>query len=142
MDANEKVLDEFKKLIQQMGADMEESENRVLNQGANIVFRVARENTPVGKSRKGHIGGTMRKNWQRSHIQKTGGKKTVRIYNGIDYAFYVNNGHRVVRDKKTIGYAMGKFMLEKGIEAAENALPGLFEREMRRVAKKNGFQFK
>ena len=39
----------------------------------------------------------------------------IHLENDVDYASYVNDGHRVVRGGKTVGYAEGKHMLEKGV---------------------------
>ena len=44
------------------------------------------------------------------------GEIVIWLSNPMEYAPYVNNGHRIVRAKKVVGYMAGKRWLEHGIE--------------------------
>ena len=69
------------------------------------------------KRKTPHITGNLRRNWK-SDAQKDGRDVVVTIQNPVEYAAYVNDGHRIVsRSGKTIGQKEGKHMLEKGITA-------------------------
>ena len=57
--------------------------------------------------RKTHwISGNLRRRWS---------SRTEKGSNDVEYAPYVNDGHRIVRGGKTVGYAEGQHMLEKGV---------------------------
>ena len=56
-------------------------------------------------------GGTLRGAWQR---QNDGSFKQI-IYNNTSYAAHVEWGHRVVKGKKTVGFAKGRKMLHKAM---------------------------
>lgn len=72
------------------------------------VVRLVKKETPVDT-------GNLRRRWH-ARLDKRSGKFLIWIENDADYAAAVNNGHRVVRAKKTVGFAKGRYMLEKGIQ--------------------------
>lgn len=59
--------------------------------------------------------GNLRRRWV-AKVDRENKTIIIRIANDAEYAAAVNNGHRVVRAKKTVGYTNGKYMLEKGIQ--------------------------
>ena len=65
------------------------------------------------------VTGNLRRRWD-SRVEKKDGGVDIIIENDAEYAEPVNNGHRVVRGGKTVGYAEGRHMLEKGIAAYKN----------------------
>lgn len=79
--------------------------------GEKIVGEVKRE-TKV-------ISGNLRRRWD-SRVEGRSDGADIIIENDAEYAEPVNNGHRVVRGGKTVGYAEGRHMLEKGISAYQN----------------------
>ncbi len=72
------------------------------------VVKLVKKETPVDT-------GNLRRRW-RARLDKGSGKFLIWIENDAEYAAAVNNGHRVVRAKKTVGFAKGRYMLEKGIQ--------------------------
>ena len=61
------------------------------------------------------------------------------VVNNTPYGGYVNDGHRTVNKKgETTGWVEGQFFLDKGVEAATAALPGLFEQALGEVKDKYG----
>jgi len=58
--------------------------------------------------------GTMRRAWK----LKVEDKKA-QLSNPTEYAVYVNDGHRIVRGGKTVGYVSPQHMLEKALDQAE-----------------------
>ncbi len=149
--------EEFMQKLASLGADLDQSAQRVLNKAVNEARRVAVQNTPVGEYSRdvsfttksgqsvsfrvaGRVGGTLKRSWAVKRAVKQGKDNVAELYNTADYSLYVNNGHRVVnRDHVTVGYVKGQFMLEKGLDAARRNMPGYFNEAIRRVKEKNGF---
>lgn len=72
------------------------------------VVREVKRKTPIKT-------GNLRRRWF-SRVEERNDEIVIVISNDADYAAAVNNGHRVVRAKKTVGYVKGKHMLETGIQ--------------------------
>ncbi len=112
------------------------------NLGARVLRRVIKQ-TPVGvydgstyncesgvthKSSKqiGKVGGTLRRGWKATppaRAHKSGNAKVV-IYNPVEYASYVEYGHRKRGGK---GWVQGHFMLEKSRQEVEKIAPKVVE---------------
>ncbi|SDN15159.1 HK97 gp10 family phage protein [Acetanaerobacterium elongatum] len=147
----------FKQVLKNLKADLDVASCNVLNNAVNIARRVTVENTPVGDysrevsfttkdgrevhfSVTGRMGGTLKRSWDVKRARLQGRTYEAELYNTADYAPYVNDGHRVVdRDRVTIGYVKGQFMLEKGLNAARGEMQNLFNAEIRRVKQRSGF---
>lgn len=86
-------------------------EKKAKQMGAKCVREVKRL-TPI-------ISGTLRRRW-RNEVKKQDGDLQIIIENDADYAPFVNNGHRIVRGGKTVGFKEGKHMLEEGIIAYQD----------------------
>ena len=85
-------------------------------------------------------GGTLRRGWIKSKTRKAGNSWVSGYANNVDYAIYVNNGHRTVnKDGATVGYVKGVRMLEQGIDEARRQTESLFRAEITRVKNKTGF---
>lgn len=96
--------------------------------------------TPVGKYPKGlgKKGGTLRRGWgakngSSSHeyaqslmVRKSGGMYMVEIINPIEYASYVEFGHRTVNG----GWVPGKFMLTISEEKLKTIAPKVLEKKL------------
>lgn len=82
-------------------------ERNAQRMGEKIVREVKR-NTKV-------VTGNLRRRWF-AKIEHRGKDTVIYVYNDAEYAEPVNNGHRIVKGGQTVGYADGKFMLERGIE--------------------------
>lgn len=87
--------------------DNEIVEKHARKMGLKVVKLVKKE-TPVKT-------GNLRRRW-RARLDREKKQVIIWIENDAEYAEAVNNGHRVVRAKKTVGYAQGWNMLEKGIQ--------------------------
>ena len=76
------------------------------------LVREAKRRTPVGRDTPAP--GNLRRHWF-FRVEESGG---VRIWalNDAEYAAYVNNGHRIVRGGRTVGFVPGKHMLENAVE--------------------------
>lgn len=116
---------------------------------ARLLAKVIKR-TPVGQypSSTGKKGGTLRRGWTASKNQSAtayvssltinhfGNTYVIEIENPVDYASYVEFGHRTRNHK---GWVQGKFMLTISEQEIQQAAPQILERKL---AKKLGEYFK
>lgn len=116
---------------------------------ARLLAKVIKR-TPVGEYPKssGKKGGTLRRGWtagKRSSavnyvndlkVNHFGGTYVIEIVNPVDYASYVEFGHRTRNHK---GWVQGRFMLTISEQEIERDAPKILERKL---AKKLGEVFK
>lgn len=57
----------------------------------------------------------MRRGWKSKGFKIPNGYERV-VFNDIEYAPYVEYGHRIVRNGQTIGFVQGRHMLEKSVD--------------------------
>jgi hypothetical protein len=71
-------------------------------------------------------GGHLRRNWQVGNVEKRGNAYVVEIFNNVEYASYVEFGHRT-RDHK--GWVEGRFMATISMQEIERQLPAFLEKK-------------
>ncbi len=79
--------------------------------GKKIVREVKRETKVVT--------GNLRRRWDERVEARSNGADII-VENDAEYAAPVNDGHRVVRGGRTVGFVEGRHMLEKGIANYQN----------------------
>lgn len=130
---------EYRKKLEELGADLDESAQRTLSQMNAKGMEVTVKNTPVNKNPH-IIGGTLKKGWHNDGTKREGKGYEARYSNNVYYAGYVNDGHRVVNKRhETVGYVNGFRMLEQGQQAAKDSTDSIFNAEIRRVKSKGGW---
>lgn len=97
-------MDDWLKKIETLKKEFPKQTGRFLMMKAEEVIKETKENTPVDS-------GTLRAGWHREN----GGSFRQIVFNNVLYAQEVEYGHRVVREKKTVGFAKGRRMLHRGI---------------------------
>lgn len=152
--ATERAFKQFQDQLRSLEKELDISSKRIVGKMAAIGLRETVRNTPVGeyktsgtkrrlkkpgKSSYTQIGGTLRRGWKLDGTKRVAGGWRSGYSNSVEYAPYVNDGHRIVRDGKTVGWVPGRHMLEIGTRAAERALPSLFNAEIARIKGKTGF---
>lgn len=152
---------EFRKQLEGLFGDFDESAKRVVDRMAAVGFAETVKNTPVGVYKRevsftikhgkhaGRVvefvtsyapqGGTLKKAWAKTPVRKVGNTWVSGYANPTFYAGYVNDGHRIVVEGATVGWVEGKHMLEIGMRAAEKALPSIAAAEIARIKRKTGF---
>lgn len=95
-----------KKLEKLQNKGLKDAEERLCQNLANRVIRIAVKNTPV---ETGHLKGSYRQ----SAVYPTENGCTVTVYNPVEYAPYVEYGHRTRSHK---GWVNGRYMLTKATE--------------------------
>ncbi|MTI56154.1 HK97 gp10 family phage protein [Geosporobacter ferrireducens] len=96
-----------------------------------MAFRAERKikkRTPVGvyPEGSGRTGGNLRRNWKVGNVEKQGDAYIVEIYNPVDYAGYVEYGHRTRNHK---GWVEGRFMMTISMQEIERELPKYLKRK-------------
>lgn len=93
----------------------------VLQELGNMLLRSTRRRTPVDT---GHL----RRNWFISSVRQRGDVFEIEIYNNTEYAPWVENGHRIVRNGNTVGWCDGVFMLRLSVIEIERLAPEVIGR--------------
>lgn len=106
---------------------------------ARLLTKVIRR-TPVGVY-PDRVGGTLRRGWTGEkqqdvqtyvntlNIVHSGENVTIEIINPVEYASYVEYGHRTRNHK---GWVEGKFMLTISVQEIQQAAPGVLENKLKR----------
>lgn len=139
-------LVEFQKKLEAIGEKERDAFIRKLtNEAAMRLLSKVRLRTPVGvyPAESGKTGGTLRRGWNVKNIklEKMDGGYQVKIINPVEYASYVEYGHRqtpgrfvpAIGKKLKKGWVDGKFMLSKSELELENELPRIIEQKLRQL---------
>lgn len=148
-----KELAKFQKRLQKITEDEAASFcSKMAKELALRLLRKVKQKTPVGVKPEyatqqaledyweGYEGGELRKNWKVTEVTDTNGGKTfeVEIFNPLEYASYVEYGHRqqVGRYVPQLGLALtngwveGKHMLKLSEEEIQKMAPRFLEKRL------------
>jgi hypothetical protein len=67
--------------------------------------------------------GKLRAGWQVSDVVKNGGTLEITLYNTVEYAPYVEEGHKIVAGGRTVGFKEGCHMVAISLSELEEAMP-------------------
>lgn len=110
---------------------------------ARLLAKVIKR-TPVGKYTDGHVGGTLRRGWTGEsnqsvdkyinslNVKRQGDKYIIDIINPVEYASYVEYGHRT---RNHTGWVDGKFMLTISANEVNEMLPQILEKRLEKMLK-------
>lgn len=87
---------------------------QVLYELANRVLRRTKQKTPVDT---GHL----RRNWMLGSVTRHGDYMEIEIYNNVEYAGFIEYGHR----KPKGGFVQGRYMLILSLKEIEEIAPTL-----------------
>lgn len=148
MNANVDIseLVEFQKKLELISEkEREVVIRKITNEAAMRLLGKVRPRTPVGiyPAESGKTGGTLRRGWNVKNIklEKIDGGYQVKIINPVEYASYVEYGHRqtpgrfvpAIGKRLKKGWVEGKFMLTKSEAELESELPGIIERKLKQL---------
>lgn len=90
-----------------------------------------------GEQHKGHkvpgkVGGTLRRGWTIGEIRKEGNVYKIDIINPVEYAGYVEYGHRTANHK---GWVRGHFMMTISEQELEAITPKILEAKIKKYLK-------
>ncbi|MFH5185728.1 HK97 gp10 family phage protein [Paenibacillus sp. TAB 01] len=77
--------------------------------------------------------GDLRKGWTIGQITRVGNTVQIEVINPVEYAMYVEYGHRTRNHK---GWVEGRFMLTKSVDELERELSGILERKLDQFLKR------
>lgn len=97
-------MDSWLKKLETLKKDFPKETGTFLYKKAEETIGYIKKYTPVDD-------GTLRGAW----FRENGGSFKQIVYNNTSYAAHVEYGHRIVRNKKTIGYVKGYKMLHRGL---------------------------
>lgn len=83
------------------------------------LLSLVKKRTPVDT---GHL----RRNWAATTVEKHGDTYTVTVFNPVEYAPYVEYGHRTPGG----GFVKGQFMLTLSEQELERIAPGILEKKL------------
>lgn len=97
-----------------------------------ILVRVKRKDrTPVDT-------GALRNSWKLGNLISDGKNISVEILNGMEYASYIEYGHRIVRNGAEVGWYEGRFMLKISIDEIRKQMPHRYIKEFNAWCERNG----
>lgn len=124
MSFNFSQLVAFQKRLKQLDKKIQEKTcKNVVNGLATQLVKATKQKTPVGhypknakdKDGKKKRGGVLRRGWKSKGFKIPRGYEAT-VFNNIEYAPYVEYGHRIVKNGQTVGFVQGHHMLEKSID--------------------------
>jgi hypothetical protein len=115
-------FEQLAKSMQRMQADYPRFVEDCIRELASSLLAKTVARTPVDT-------GTLRRNWQLGPVERVGGGYSIELFNPIEYAPYVEFGHRT---RLHTGWVEGRFMLTISERELERELPAIMERKMQR----------
>lgn len=123
MAAQYRQLKEFQKKVMRLnGTQRDEFFTSTLNELGARLLRKTKIKTPVDT-------GILRRGWKVDPAGKTVSGYQITISNPIEYASYIEYGHRT---RNRSGWVNGKFMLTKSKSEIKSIMPGLLNRRLTR----------
>ncbi|MFR0880852.1 MAG: HK97 gp10 family phage protein [Oscillospiraceae bacterium] len=127
-------LQKFQKQLSQLQESTETFVELCAKELAARLLRKVIERTPVGhySEKSGKKGGTLKRGWTVSEIRQQGKLYTVDVANIVEYASYVEFGHRTPNHQ---GWVPGRFMLTISEEELQQIAPKVLESKIRKILK-------
>jgi len=115
-------LEAYHKALKDMNAALPAFRIECIKELAARLLAKTIARTPVGPT------GDLRRGWTIGEVKRSGDKYEVEIINAVDYALYVEFGHRTPDHS---GWVEGRFMLTVSEEELERELPAFMEQKHR-----------
>lgn len=127
-------LQKFQKQLSQLQESTETFVELCAKELAARLLRKVIERTPVGhySEKSGKKGGTLKRGWTVNEIRQQGKLYTVDVANIVEYASYVEFGHRTPNHQ---GWVPGRFMLTISEEELQQIAPKVLESKIRKILK-------
>ena len=122
-----------KRMKQMSAADLDTFCRAAAKELAARLLRKVKKRTPVGQysSKSGKTGGTLRRGWTiDADITKVGDEYEIIVFNPVEYASYVEFGHRTANHR---GWVKGRFMMTESEIELESQAPQILERKLQKL---------
>jgi len=97
---------------------------------ARLLSKVIRD-TPTGQYDDGRVGGTLKRGWTiDNNITKNGSVYEIEVINPVEYASYVEYGHRT---RNLQGWVNGRFMMTISADEVEQKSVQILEKKLQRM---------
>lgn len=118
-----------KKIEKLQQADLDKFCREVSKEIAARLLRKAIKRTPVGQypASTGRVGGTLKRGWTVGEINKIGDIYEIDVTNAVEYAGYVEFGHR---NRSHTGWVKGRFMLTISEQELRGKVDKVIERKL------------
>lgn len=125
-------LEELKNKIEKLGDKKAEFMEACAKELAARLLASASRHTPTGiyPSGSGKVGGTLKRGWTIGEIQHIGDMYKIEIINPVEYASYVEYGHRSRNHKD---WTEGKFMMTISEQEIKVATPRILENKLKKL---------
>lgn len=129
---NYKEFNELKKQIEQLDNKKTEFIEACAKELAARLLRAASNKTPTGiyPPGSGKVGGTLKRGWTTGNIQHIGDMYKIEIVNPVEYASYVEYGHRTRNHK---GWKEGHFMMTIAEQEINSIAPRILEKKLKKM---------
>lgn len=126
---NANDLKKFQKELEKLNKNTDAFLQECAKELAARLLRMVIKRTPVGEYPKssGKKGGTLRRNWTVGEIRNEEGVYIIDIVNLVEYAPYVEYGHRTPDHK---GWVPGHFMMTISEQELEKIAPKVLEKKL------------
>lgn len=127
-----KELVELKKKIEELGDKKAEFVEACAKELAARLLRAASKRTPTGiyPPGSGKVGGTLKRGWTTGEIQHMGDIYKIEIVNPVEYASYVEYGHRRRNHKD---WTEGRFMMTIAEQEINSIAPRVLEKKLKKM---------
>ena len=122
MKVDTKALKDYRNSLGKFKRVTDEIFMEAVYEVAGRVFRATVKNTPVDT-------GFLRESWNIDDVKKKENVYEIEISNDVEYASYVEYGHRIVRSGNTLGWKDGVFMLTISEKNLEKVMDRIFQRK-------------
>ena len=135
-----RLLKEFQKKLEKLETKQREFCEAAAKELAARLLRKVIQRTPVGQYPEGSgmVGGSLRRGWtgntnsgasyaQSLPVRREGNNYVIDIINPVEYASYVEYGHRTRGHK---GWVQGRFMLTVSVDEIQSAAPKILEKKL------------
>lgn len=121
-------LQALQKRMQQLEkADLQKFCEEMAKEIAARLLRLVVKRTPVGQYDDGRVGGTLRRGWTTGTVEKNGYNYKIEVYNNVEYAIYVEFGHRTRGGK---GWVPGRFMMTISANELQGKVHKIIEKKL------------
>lgn len=127
-----KELEELQKKIEKSQKNINIVMEACAKELAARLLRGASNKTPTGiyPPGSGKVGGTLKRGWTTGEIQHIGNVYKIEIINPVEYASYVEYGHRTRNHK---GWVEGKFMMTISEQEIQTIAPKVLENKIKKL---------
>lgn len=116
-------LEKFSKDLENLIKDQDRILTEALNEVALRLYRLVVKDTPVDTS-------WLQQGWYIGAVKKRGSEYYVELTNAVEYAEYIEYGHRLVVNGVTIGWVDGVFMMTINEEKVQRVMDKIIKRRI------------